>query len=85
MTLLRFGPSGPEKPGSLDAEGRIRELSGVRAGLGPAEIVTTGTPPGVGMGLKPEPWSLKPGEVMTLGIGTLGRQSRQVVAWPRTA
>jgi 2,4-diketo-3-deoxy-L-fuconate hydrolase len=46
--------------------------------LNPGDIITTGTPPGVGMGMKPQQF-LKPGDVMTLGIEKLGQQ-RQVVA-----
>ncbi|HTU09943.1 MAG TPA: fumarylacetoacetate hydrolase family protein [Allosphingosinicella sp.] len=49
--------------------------------LEPGDIITTGTPPGVGMGQKPEPWYLKPGDVMTLGIDGLGTQRQAVVAW----
>jgi 2,4-diketo-3-deoxy-L-fuconate hydrolase len=45
--------------------------------LVPGDIITTGTPPGVGMGMKP-PLYLKKGDVMTLGIQGLGEQ-RQVV------
>lgn len=46
--------------------------------LQPGDIISTGTPPGVGMGIKPEPVWLKPGNVMRLGIEGLGEQ-RQVV------
>ena len=48
----------------------------------PGDIVTTGTPPGVGLGIKPNPVYLKPGDVMTLGIQGLGEQRQKVVAWP---
>ena len=48
----------------------------------PGDIITSGTPPGVGLGMKP-PVYLKPGDVMTLGIDRLGEQ-RQVVV-PYTA
>jgi 2-keto-4-pentenoate hydratase/2-oxohepta-3-ene-1,7-dioic acid hydratase in catechol pathway len=48
--------------------------------LMPGDIVTTGTPPGVGMGMKPPKW-LKPGDVVTLGIDRLGTQRQRVVAW----
>ncbi|ACA19241.1 5-oxopent-3-ene-1,2,5-tricarboxylate decarboxylase [Methylobacterium sp. 4-46] len=51
--------------------------------LMPGDIITTGTPPGVGMGIKPEPVFLKPGDVMTLGIEKLGTQRQDVVAWRR--
>jgi 2-keto-4-pentenoate hydratase/2-oxohepta-3-ene-1,7-dioic acid hydratase in catechol pathway len=47
--------------------------------LQPGDVITTGTPPGVGMGIKPEPVFLKVGDVMELGIEKLGRQ-RQIVA-----
>ena len=46
----------------------------------PGDIITTGTPPGVGMGIKPNPVFLKPGDVMSLGIQGLGQQSQKVVA-----
>jgi 2,4-diketo-3-deoxy-L-fuconate hydrolase len=49
--------------------------------LMPGDIITTGTPPGVGMGMKPEPVFLKPGDIMTLGIDKLGEQRQNVVAW----
>lgn len=49
--------------------------------LEPGDIITTGTPPGVGLGQKPEPWYLKPGDVVTLGIEKLGRQRQEFVAW----
>jgi 2-keto-4-pentenoate hydratase/2-oxohepta-3-ene-1,7-dioic acid hydratase in catechol pathway len=46
----------------------------------PGDIITTGTPPGVGLGIKPDPVFLKPGDVMTLGIKGLGEQRQKVVA-----
>ena len=48
--------------------------------LMPGDVLATGTPPGVGMGKKPEPIWLKPGDVVTLGIGGLGEQRQKVVA-----
>jgi 2,4-diketo-3-deoxy-L-fuconate hydrolase len=51
--------------------------------LFPGDIITTGTPPGVGMGKKPAPIYLKPGDVMTLGIERLGTQRQHVRAWSR--
>jgi 2-keto-4-pentenoate hydratase/2-oxohepta-3-ene-1,7-dioic acid hydratase in catechol pathway len=48
----------------------------------PGDIITTGTPPGVGMGIKPEPVFLKPGDVLTAGIRGLGEQKQKIVAWP---
>jgi 2,4-didehydro-3-deoxy-L-rhamnonate hydrolase len=47
--------------------------------LKPGDIVTTGTPPGVGMGVKPNPVFLKNGDVMRVGIDGLGEQRQQVV------
>lgn len=46
----------------------------------PGDIITTGTPPGVGMGLKP-PVFLKEGDVIELGIEKLGVQRHKVIAW----
>ncbi|MFP5412822.1 MAG: fumarylacetoacetate hydrolase family protein [Gammaproteobacteria bacterium] len=46
--------------------------------LNPGDIITTGTPPGVGMGMKPQQF-LKAGDVMALGIAGLGEQRQQVV------
>ena len=48
--------------------------------LDPGDVITTGTPPGVGMGMKP-PRFLKAGDVMTLGIEGLGEQKQTVVAY----
>ena len=47
----------------------------------PGDIITTGTPPGVGAGIKPNPVYLKPGDVMTLGVQGLGEQRQKVVGW----
>ncbi len=49
--------------------------------LQPGDIISTGTPPGVGMGIKPEPVWLKPGNVMHLGIEGLGEQTQNVKAY----
>ena len=46
----------------------------------PGDVITTGTPPGVGMGKKP-PRFLRDGDVMTLGIAGLGQQRQTCVAW----
>jgi 2-keto-4-pentenoate hydratase/2-oxohepta-3-ene-1,7-dioic acid hydratase in catechol pathway len=46
----------------------------------PGDVITTGTPPGVGLGQKPEPWYLKAGDVVTLGIERLGTQRQEFVA-----
>ena len=47
----------------------------------PGDVICTGTPPGVGLGVKPTPVFLKPGDVMTLGIRGLGEQKQKVVAY----
>jgi 2,4-diketo-3-deoxy-L-fuconate hydrolase len=46
--------------------------------LQPGDIISTGTPPGVGLGQKP-PVYLRPGQVMRLGVAGLGEQRQQVV------
>jgi 2-keto-4-pentenoate hydratase/2-oxohepta-3-ene-1,7-dioic acid hydratase in catechol pathway len=48
--------------------------------LNPGDVITTGTPPGVGLGMKP-PTYLKKGDVVTLGIEGLGEQRQEVVAF----
>ncbi|MWB77765.1 2-hydroxyhepta-2,4-diene-1,7-dioate isomerase [Pseudooceanicola sp. 216_PA32_1] len=47
--------------------------------LQPGDIIATGTPPGVGMGMKP-PSFLKVGDVMELGVERLGRQRQEIVS-----
>jgi ureidoglycolate lyase len=49
--------------------------------LQPGDVISTGTPPGVGMGIKPEPIWLKPGQKMHLGIAGLGEQTQRTVAY----
>lgn len=56
----------------------VSYLSGMMT-LMPGDIITTGTPPGVGLGMKP-PKFLEVGDVMTLGIEGLGEQKQKVVA-----
>jgi 2-keto-4-pentenoate hydratase/2-oxohepta-3-ene-1,7-dioic acid hydratase in catechol pathway len=51
--------------------------------LEPGDILTTGTPPGVGEGQKPEKIFLKAGDVMELGIEKLGTQRQTVIAWTK--
>jgi 2,4-diketo-3-deoxy-L-fuconate hydrolase len=46
----------------------------------PGDIITTGTPPGVAMGMKPEPRWLRVGDTVTLGIEGLGEQKQRIVA-----
>ena len=48
----------------------------------PGDVITTGTPPGVGLGMKP-PQYLKTGDVITLGIDGLGEQKQKVVAFKK--
>ena len=52
--------------------------------LDPGDVITTGTPPGVGLGMKP-PRFLKAGDTMSLGIDGLGRQAQRVVSWEKMA
>jgi 2-keto-4-pentenoate hydratase/2-oxohepta-3-ene-1,7-dioic acid hydratase in catechol pathway len=47
--------------------------------LEPGDVIITGTPPGVGLGMKPEPKFLKAGDVVTLGIDGVGEQRQKVV------
>ncbi|MFT6091510.1 fumarylacetoacetate hydrolase family protein [Sulfitobacter sp.] len=55
----------------------IEHLSGLMT-LHPGDVITTGTPPGVGMGMKPNPVYLKKGDVMELTIQGLGQQRQKV-------
>jgi 2-keto-4-pentenoate hydratase/2-oxohepta-3-ene-1,7-dioic acid hydratase in catechol pathway len=45
----------------------------------PGDVIATGTPPGVGMGIKPQPQFLRAGDVVELGIDGLGRQRQKIV------
>ncbi len=47
--------------------------------LEPGDVISTGTPPGVGMGIKPEPVYLKAGQTMVLEVEGLGRQTQKTV------
>ena len=49
--------------------------------LAPGDIITTGTPPGVGMGMKPQPVFLKGGDRIRLGISKLGEQAQSVIGY----
>ena len=49
--------------------------------LEPGDLITTGTPPGVGLGVKPNPVFLKPGDTMRVFIEKLGEQQQTVHAW----
>jgi 2-keto-4-pentenoate hydratase/2-oxohepta-3-ene-1,7-dioic acid hydratase in catechol pathway len=48
----------------------------------PGDVISTGTPAGVGLGIKPQPVFLKAGDVVELGIDGLGRQRQTVKAYP---
>jgi 2,4-didehydro-3-deoxy-L-rhamnonate hydrolase len=52
--------------------------------LEPGDVITTGTPPGVGMGMKP-PRFLKAGDTVSLSIEGLGQQAQRVVAWKKAS
>lgn len=47
--------------------------------LQPGDVISTGTPPGVGLGIKPQPVYLRPGQTMRLGISGLGEQRQLTV------
>lgn len=47
----------------------------------PGDIISTGTPPGVGLGIKPTPIFLKAGDIIELGIEGLGTQRQSAVSW----
>lgn len=49
----------------------------------PGDVISTGTPAGVGLGMKPEPWYLKPGDVVQLGIEGLGQSTQKAVAYAK--
>ncbi|MCC7011457.1 MAG: fumarylacetoacetate hydrolase family protein [Planctomycetes bacterium] len=51
--------------------------------LHPGDVISTGTPPGVGLGQKPEPIYLRAGQVVRLGIEGLGEQRQRFVDAPR--
>lgn len=48
----------------------------------PGDVISTGTPAGVGMGLKPEPRYLKPGDIVELGIAGLGESRQEAIQDP---
>ena len=49
----------------------------------PGDIISTGTPAGVGLGMKPDPWFLKPGDVVELGIDGLGTSRQTATAYAK--
>jgi 2-keto-4-pentenoate hydratase/2-oxohepta-3-ene-1,7-dioic acid hydratase in catechol pathway len=48
--------------------------------LMPGDVIATGTPPGVGLGMKPEPIFLRPGQRLRLGVEGLGQQEAETIA-----
>ena len=48
--------------------------------LHPGDVISTGTPPGVGMGQKPDPFYLRPGQTIRLGVEGLGIQTQKTIA-----
>ncbi len=81
----------------LDVNGQIRQKGSTRTmifsvahivsylsrfmTLFPGDLISTGTPPGVGMGMKPDPVYLKAGDTMRVWIDKLGEQNQTVHAW----
>jgi len=50
----------------------------------PGDVISTGTPAGVGLGQKPEPWFIKPGDVIELGIDHLGSSKQLAKAYTKS-
>ncbi len=65
---------------SLDVNGKRMQTGNISKfmSLQPGDIITTGTPPGVGMGMKPQQF-LKAGDVLKLNIDNLGEQNSKVI------
>ena len=78
MKLLRYGPVGAENSALLARDGSIRDLSGLMT-LHPGDVIITGTPAGVGQGMKP-PVYLLLGQVVSLEIERLGEQRQAIVS-----
>ena len=62
----------------MGSEMCIRDSLSELMTLHPGDVISTGTPPGVGMGIKPEPVFLQEGDVMELTIDGLGQQRQEV-------
>lgn len=73
--------SGSTKTMIFDVAAVVSHLSQFMS-LQPGDVISTGTPPGVGMGQKPDPVYLRAGQEIELGIDGLGRQKQQVVHTP---
>jgi 2-keto-4-pentenoate hydratase/2-oxohepta-3-ene-1,7-dioic acid hydratase in catechol pathway len=50
----------------------------------PGDVISTGTPAGVGLGQKPEPFYLKAGDEVELGIDGLGSSKQKLVNWEKS-
>jgi 2,4-diketo-3-deoxy-L-fuconate hydrolase len=70
--------NGSTKTMIFDCATLVAYVSGLFT-LNPGDIITTGTPPGVGSGIKPVPQFLKAGDVVTMGIDGLGEQRSKIV------
>lgn len=70
MYLMRIGQAGRETGQAVPAQFVVLE---------PGDLINTGTPPGVGMGLVPPVW-LQVGDVMDLAIDGLGRRRQTIIA-----
>ena len=79
-TQKGFGSVVSLLPGRVIVLQTLPGTPSAKAGLMPGDVITTGTPPGVGLGMKP-PSFLKAGDVVTLGIQGLGGQRQRVVAF----
>jgi len=51
----------------------------------PGDVISTGTPAGVGLGMKPEPKYLQPGDIVELGIERLGESRQRIAAYTGTS
>ena len=88
MKLIRYGQAGHEKPGMIDQNGNSRTMIfGVAQlvsyisrymTLAPGDVISTGTPAGVGLGQRP-PVYLRPGDVIDVQIERLGSQRQRVI------
>jgi 2-keto-4-pentenoate hydratase/2-oxohepta-3-ene-1,7-dioic acid hydratase in catechol pathway len=68
MHIVRYDEQGPGQPALVDAEGQT---------LAPGDLIVTGTPASVGMGMAPE--FLKPGDLVEMSITGLAAQRRTVI------
>jgi len=73
--------NGNTKTFIFDVRYIVSYLSGLMT-LSPGDLIATGTPPGVALGMK-EPQYLKAGDTLRLGVDGLGEQNNRLVAWQR--